>query len=464
PRIKRQEPISKMDQKALFDAAKGPDFQRFNDLLQQALSRQQRRTWDFLERVKSPSGNSLLHVAAESGRIDNTEQLCARAPFLIERRNYNGDTPLHSAVKAGRLETTKTLLRWRPNTGEETNQLVRIKNDMGNTALHDAVIEKRRDIVERLVSADPEVSYYSNKAGKSPLYLVVEARDAKTLTLLFNVIRSTGDTSPRVEGLNPVFLAIERKDIGILRQIENEMPKLLRVKDDKRGNNALHFASSKGYREGGHLSVVKLFIEEWSDDAKEYLTMKRQNILHVAAEYGQLNVVRYVLKEPYLASLIGGKDEDGNTPLHLAAKFCNPTIAFALVHDKRVDPTWVNNANLTAFDYPDVDGKDAHAVLKLRFYIYFNYFSFCFSTTAAVLLTIAHLNDFKFGLAIWVAFRFVGLSLAFLGLALGMAVELAAEKHGVPLPIRLTLEVAAMFAFVFLVVQWFEPESAGLAG
>ncbi|KAJ4823609.1 hypothetical protein Tsubulata_028230 [Turnera subulata] len=226
--------MDQRDQRDLFIAAKGADVQNFNNVLQQVLSRQQQRTLDFLKRVMSPSGNSLLHVAAESGRNDNTALLSAQAPFLIERRNYNG---------------------------EEENQLVRIKNEMGNTALHDAVMGKSHDIVERLVFADPEVSYYSNKAGKSPLYLVVEARDAEALTLLSKFIHSRGDTSPRVEGLNPVFLAIERKDIGILRQIENEMPKLLRVKDDKRGNNALHFASSKGYREG-----VSFLLDHFGND------------------------------------------------------------------------------------------------------------------------------------------------------------------------------------------------------
>ncbi|KAJ4823611.1 hypothetical protein Tsubulata_028232 [Turnera subulata] len=110
------------------------------------------------------------------------------------------------------LETIKALLHYssmRSNAGtEEANHFVRIKNEMGNTALHDAV-KHYNDIVQCLVSADLGVSYYSNKAGKSPLYLVVEARDVGALALLSQAIHNKGDITTKAEGLNPVFRAIE---------------------------------------------------------------------------------------------------------------------------------------------------------------------------------------------------------------------------------------------------------------
>ncbi|KAJ4831661.1 hypothetical protein Tsubulata_041537 [Turnera subulata] len=571
-------------EKDLFDAAKGDDVQHFNYVLQDVSSRKQLTTLEILERVMSPSGNSLLHVAAGSGSKEITALLCTQAPVLIQRGNFQGDTPLHFAARAGKLETTKALLHYssmRSNTStEEANHLVRIKNEMGNTALHDAVMKHYNDIVQCLVSADPGVSYYSNKAGKSPLYLVVEARDAGALALLSQAIHNKGDITTKAEGLNPVFRAIELQYMEILEKIAREMPELLQVKDDKIGN-ALHFASSTGYLVGvwfllnhfgnefafefnqeghypihvackkGYLSVVRLFIENWWDDASEYLTKKGQNILHVASVYGQMNIVRYVLKMPYLDSLIGGKDEDGNTALHLAAKFCNARIAFALVRDKRLDEMCVNNDSLTAFEvvkvlaekmeekyletpekaeeveespqrdyfkmmktlsvlffsvpmasklnffgaqhskpiereemknrintllvvavlvagvtfagaiqYPDVENPEQNPfnVLKLKVYIYLDYFSFIASTIAAVLLTIAHLDDFKFALAIWMAFRYVGTSLGCMGLALVLAVDLAAEKHEVTGWIRVTLEIVVFLGYFLLLVQWFDPD------
>ncbi|KAJ4823612.1 hypothetical protein Tsubulata_028234, partial [Turnera subulata] len=299
----------------------------FNYVMQQVSSRKQLTTLEILERVRSPSGNSLLHVAAGSGCKDITELLCTQAPVLIKRGNFQGDTSLHSAVRAGMLETTKILLHYNSSRSnactEEENHLVRIKNEMGNTALHDAVMKHNNDLVQCLVSADPGVSYYSNKAGKSPLYLVVEDRDAEALTLLCQAIHNKGDIPTKAEGSLSHLVS----------------------KKNQEGHYPIHVACKKG-----HLTVVRRFIENWWDDASEYLTKKGQNILHVAAEYGKLNIVRYVLTKPKLAPLIGGRDQNGNTALHLAARFCNAPTAFALVLDKRVDAMCVNNANLTAFE------------------------------------------------------------------------------------------------------------------
>ena len=55
--------------------------------------------------------------------------------------------------------------------------LLIIVNKEGNTVLHEALINrcKQEEVVEVLIKADPQVAYYPNKEGKSPLYLAAEA-------------------------------------------------------------------------------------------------------------------------------------------------------------------------------------------------------------------------------------------------------------------------------------------------
>lgn len=77
---------------------------------------------------------------------------------------------------------------------------------------------------------------------------------------------------------------------------------------------------------------------------------KGQNILHVAAASGKLNVIKYILETPRLKSLINERDKDGNTPLHLATKHWHPKLVSALTWDNEVDLRLVNNDGLTALD------------------------------------------------------------------------------------------------------------------
>ncbi|KAJ6347801.1 hypothetical protein OIU76_004317 [Salix suchowensis] len=274
-----------------------------------------------IEKLVTPCGNTLLHVAVSYGSDEIIAYLTKEFPALITTQNSQEDTVLHLAAREGKAE-----------------------QDTGNGEL--AIF---------LASKDPEVAYYNNKNGRSPLYLAVENGNKKgILDDLLKSKREDGDALPK--GKSPVHAAIERRDIGILKKIVEAKPELLRLTDEELGNS-LHYASSIACKNDS-VDVVKEYLDIFPYP-KEFLNKKGQNILHVAAKYGNCNVISYILKQdPKLVEpLVNATDKFGNTPLHLAACFGRPMASFLLVRDNRVERFIVNNENWTPYDLAEQQSK-----------------------------------------------------------------------------------------------------------
>ncbi|KAJ6758097.1 ANKYRIN REPEAT PROTEIN-LIKE [Salix koriyanagi] len=339
------------------------------------------------EELVTPTGNSLLHVAVSYGSDKITSYLAETFPSLITAQNSQEDTVLHLAARRGKdSDAIKSLAQSNP-------RLMRKANTKGNTPLHDAVINGYEEIARFLASKDPEVVYYNNNSGKSPLYLAVE-NDKKNGILddllksgaSNHIKREDGDALPK--GKSPVHAAIKQRDKDILVRIEKAKPELLRLTDEELGNS-LHYASSIGFPRGvqflldkfldgayernreenypihiacknDSVCVVKKYLDRFPYP-EEFLNKKGQNILHVAAKYGKDRVVSYILRQEdrLVKSLVNEMDEDGNTPLHLAAGSGRSLASFLLVRDNRVGRFIVNNRNWTPFDFAQRQSKSA---------------------------------------------------------------------------------------------------------
>ena len=144
----------------------------------------------------SPRKNTCLHIAASFGHHDLAKYIVRECPDLIKNKNSKGDTALHIAARKRNLSFVKIVMDSCPSGGGASQDvekaepsLLGIGNKEGNTVLHEALINrcKQEEVVEILIKADPQVAYYPNKEGKSPLYLAAESH-------YFHVVEAIGNS------------------------------------------------------------------------------------------------------------------------------------------------------------------------------------------------------------------------------------------------------------------------------
>ncbi|XP_039160956.1 NF-kappa-B inhibitor alpha-like [Eucalyptus grandis] len=153
---------------------------------------------------------SLLHIAAATGKSTIIGLLlCHVDAHLIAAKDDWGNTPLHIATKVKAFEVADMLIR-RANDFPIDENILRMKNNDGNTALHEAVLIGDVCLVRHLLREDLEPVYWENVDQKSPLYLALDSGNSKILEVLFS---KSLDPS-KIRGLPPLHGAVARGRYG----------------------------------------------------------------------------------------------------------------------------------------------------------------------------------------------------------------------------------------------------------
>nr|XP_048333696.1 ankyrin repeat-containing protein NPR4-like [Ziziphus jujuba var. spinosa] len=168
--------------------------------------------------------------------VNFVEKILEICPTLLKQQNHVGETPVHVAAKYGDFRAVKLLIdRCEKRSIGCKLMLLRMKNNAGDTALHESLMGHKRmentvqwgnySEVAKILSEDIEFMNDRNAAGETPLYPAVKAR-------FYPVVGQHGCTY----------------DIYLLwnRCYSEKEERVMQSTDDEKGWVPLHYAAKLG--------------------------------------------------------------------------------------------------------------------------------------------------------------------------------------------------------------------------
>ncbi|XP_048242568.1 serine/threonine-protein phosphatase 6 regulatory ankyrin repeat subunit B-like isoform X4 [Haliotis rufescens] len=230
--------------------------------------------------------------------------------YLKEKRH--GQTPLHFAVMSGSLDSVRILIKKDKNPKQE--QLIHTKDKHDMTPMHVAATYRQVDIMDFLLDNGAEITQ-EDKEGSIPLHYACSTGCLEMVNLL--IAKGKSEIVTMVEkkamgGNTCLHIAIENGHEGIIQKLLQNDSKVLVARDD--GMLPVHLAVISG-----NLNVVKSIVSKAGLHQRDTENKAESTTLHLAAQYNQLEVARYLLEKS--SSLVAKTDSESNTPLHVAAFF-----------------------------------------------------------------------------------------------------------------------------------------------
>lgn len=240
---------------------------------------------------------------------------------------------IFAAATAGDLETMRVLLEGR-------EQLVNyIDEETGNTPLHAACLQHHGPLLQWLVQQKNVMPNLTNKAGKTPCYILCEQGDARLLNTLLVSLPTLLDTSIGCQHFSPLMIACKLGHIDVVRS-------LLASQSSSPVRHRAYYASPLSCAcDSGSLALLDFLLSQPSQDVNERLHLGG-TVLHHACINNQKEAFRRLLQVPDLDVNI--QTDFGLTALLTCCQNKKYNIALELLRDPRIDLNISDSRNRTA--------------------------------------------------------------------------------------------------------------------
>ncbi|KAL6320836.1 hypothetical protein AAG906_008836 [Vitis piasezkii] len=208
--------------------------------------------------------NSLLYDALRNQNTKKVVQLCQKAPDgPLHITSIHKDTVLHLACYSKQRDLALLLIRLLPNNLNQ--RLTKVKNDVGNTILHEvATSNEMTEVAMLILEKERKLISTPNILGEMPLFRAARFGKIHMFKLLADEVDKDGDEERRNQQFQSrdkttiLHIAIITEHFALAMLIVKRYPDLIGMKDGNNMTALQHLATNpSAFRSGSKLGLFK---------------------------------------------------------------------------------------------------------------------------------------------------------------------------------------------------------------
>ena len=181
-----------------------------------------------------------LHLASEKGHLQTVELLIEDHGANIKHTDKYGTSPLHRACEQGNLDVIKKFLSL-----DEIVEVVDLKANDDQTALHKAASNDQHIIVEELLSVQDISKNPTDKDGNTPLHLACLGGFEKTVNKFLDPKHEYDVEILNNNGENVLHLAAQGGNVKVVETLVTRMKRV--DQKNNSGKTSIDLAKSKNH-------------------------------------------------------------------------------------------------------------------------------------------------------------------------------------------------------------------------
>ena len=322
--------------------------------------------WIYFKNESNNFNNNPLHHAVEDSKIGFV-QLLIKSGINLEMRNAIGWTPMHLASRSGTIEMVKLVIMHN-QTFDPSSRTAK------GTSIFQCAVQHSDLQVTKLIFDTFKLEDSRDKDGWTILHCAVKFGSKEAIEFLIKSRQKLGiniEERTAYLGSTILHLACLYKEMEIVDFVHNQLEEINSNINFNTRNEAqetpLHFACKN------KTSDVAIHLLQRYPDKINVLGSHAKHVLHNACQFGHLELLKHIFRNPDFVIDINVVDSSGDTPLHYACYFGQFDIVKFLLENsnqKGIDIAKMNNSQQTAEDLARQQGhKDISELLELWTYL-----------------------------------------------------------------------------------------------
>ncbi|KNA18726.1 hypothetical protein SOVF_068190 isoform A [Spinacia oleracea] len=302
-----------------------------------------------IDQINEQSCDTTLHVASRYGHAHFVSQIVSLRPLLVEALNVHRETPIHEACRRGSLNVLDLLLAVKPSVAH-------CLNSSKESAMFLACKYGYHQLVKRLIEIDVPVDLFC-------LHIAVSRGHTDIVQEMIEKWPNLAEEADE-NGLNLLHYACKYGEAEITGTVLNLSPDLV-LSYDNNGLTPLHLAAV--HNNG---AIFKEFVAQGFFTFLA-LTKQHETVLHLLVRHNHYDAFLSLMKllnDDSSHDLFLCRDQQGNTPLHLALSGNCYQIAEYLINKSTKEQLFDtrNDAGFTALDILNNSGEEDLSKRHLR--------------------------------------------------------------------------------------------------